>query len=205
MRKLGVAAWMGGAFCSALAVGIIVLALLGRGGRGVTYATESVARVAFVFFWLAYTGGALAAFFGSRLEGIARRRRELGLAFAAALLVHLAFVAWLFHISYRRPVSNEVIFYFSIGALWVYALVIISVKRLREFMGPIAWRLFNALGLEYVAVLFLRDFVLLPLQYGTRSPLFYLPFAILSIAGPVLRWLSLFLSNRRRKRLIAAP
>jgi hypothetical protein len=179
-------------------VGVIVLAVLGRGGEGVTYATESVARVAFVFFWLAYTGGALAALFGSRFEILARHRRELGLAFAASLLVHLAFVAWLFHISFRQPVSDAVVFYFGIGALWAYALALASVKPVRELMGPVAWRVFNAGGLEYIAFLFFRDFVLLPLKYGTAHPLYYAPFSILSILGPGLRWLAMLLASFRR-------
>jgi hypothetical protein len=200
MRKPSVAAWMGGAFCAALGVGLVALALLGRGGQGVTFATESVARVAFVFFWLVYTGGALAALFGPRFASLARHRREFGLAFAAALLVHLAFVAWLFHISYRPPVSHAVIFYFGIGALWAYALAICSVERLRELIGPAAWRLFNAAGLEYIALLFLRDFVLLPYQYGTSHPLYYAPFSILSVSGPVLRWLALVLGRLQHWR-----
>jgi len=185
---------MGGAFCAALGMGLAVLAVLGRGGQGVTIATESVARVAFIFFWLAYTGGALAHLFGRRFESLARRRREFGLAFATALLVHLAFVAWLFHISFRPPVSDAVIFYFGIGALWTYALVLMSLPGLRERMGA-TWSLFSAAGIEYVALLFLRDFVLLPLQSGTRHPLYYLPFAVLSVAGPALRWSSLLLRH----------
>jgi len=198
MRRLGLAAWVGGAFCAALAVGLVVIASLGTGWRGVTFATESVARVAFIFFWLAYTGGAFAALFGPRFEGLARHRREFGLAFAAALLVHLAFVAWLFHISYRPPVSDAVIFYFSIGALWAYALAICSVKRVRGLMGSTAWRMFSSAGLEYIAFLFFRDFVVLPLQYGTGHPLYYAPFSILSVVGPALRWLSMVLGRFQR-------
>jgi len=42
------------------------------------------ARWSFFFFWLSYTGGALAILFGPVFAGLARRARALGLAFAAA-------------------------------------------------------------------------------------------------------------------------
>jgi hypothetical protein len=177
-----------GAALAAVAVGFAVLAHFGHGVRGVTIATQSVARLAFAFFWLAYVGGGLAALFGPAFESLARHRRELGLAFAAALAVHLTLVAWLFHISYYPPVPNDVILWFGIGALWVYALALGSVERVRQLFDAGRWRVFTALGMEYVAYLFFRDFVLLPLQYGARHPLFYAPFSILIILGPVLRW-----------------
>jgi hypothetical protein len=194
-RRWDDAAWIGGAFGAALAVGIVVLEVLGRGIRGVTIATESVARVAFLFFWLAYAGGALAHFFGSRFAALARRRRELGLAFATALAVHLTFVAWLFHISFFPPVPQFVVFYFGIGAAWAYAITLASLKRVRDLMGEIPWRIFTTFGIEYIALLFFRDFVLLPHVPGLRHTLFYAPFEILIIAGPLLRWSAAIAKN----------
>jgi hypothetical protein len=194
-RRWDDAAWIGCASGVALAVGLIVLAVLGRGIRGVTIATESVARLAFLIFWLAYTGGALAQFFGARFAVVAHRRRELGLAFAAALAVHLTFVAWLFHISFFPPVPNYVVFYFGIGAVWAYGIALASLKRVRDMMGEIAWRIFTTFGIEYIALLFFRDFVLLPHPPGLRHTLFYAPFEILIIAGPLLRWSAAIAKN----------
>jgi hypothetical protein len=182
---------MGGAFCAALGVGFVALAFLGTGQQGVSVATESVARVAFVFFWLAYAGGALATFFGSASDGLARHRREFGLAFAAALLVHLAFVAWLFRISFPQPVSDTVVLYFGIGALWTYGLALGSIKCLHDLLGANLWRIFSFAGVEYIAFLFFRDFILVPLQYGAEHPFNYVPFSILIIVGPLLRWASI--------------
>jgi hypothetical protein len=187
-RRWETAAWTGGAFSVAVAVGLVVLAVLGRGLRGVTIATESVARVAFLFFFLAYAGGALARFCGPAFAVLARRRRELGLAFAAALAVHLTLVAWLFHISFFAPVPPSVVLYFGIGAAWAYGMALASLQRVRAMMGETAWRIFTVAGSEYIAFLFLRDFVLLSHPAGLRHTLFYAPFAVLSIAGPLLRW-----------------
>ena len=187
-RKWGLLVWMGGVLCATLTVGLLVLHLLGRGRWGVTIAAQSTARIAFGYFWLSYTAGALVAFLGPSVAVLARHRRDFGLAFAAALSVHLLFVAYLFHISFYRPVSNVVILYFGVGAFWTYALALGSLPSVRDLRGNRFWKIFSTIGIEYIAFLFFCDFVLLPLQYGTLHPLFYLPFAILSIVGSLMRW-----------------
>jgi len=187
-RNEETAAWMGGAFLVALGVGLLVLFRAGHGARGMVLATQSVARVAFAFFWLTYAGGALPVFFGKEFEGVARRRRAFGLAFATALSVHLTFVAWLFHILILPPVSNAVIFYFGIGAAFAYALALGSVSWVRAVMGEWLWRILSIVGLEYIALLFFRDFYLLPHYGGRFDTLFYDPFAFLIVIGALLRW-----------------
>jgi hypothetical protein len=87
-------------------------------------------------------------------------------------------------------VSDAVIFYFGIGALWTYGLALASVKPLRDLLGDSLWRIFSSAGLEYVAFLFFRDFVLLPLEYGVRHELYYAPCSILIVVGPLMRWAS---------------
>jgi hypothetical protein len=178
---------MGFAGASALTVAVIALLLRGIDEHGVGFATVSAARVAFIFFWLAYVSGPLATLFGARFVALARHRRELGLAFAAALFVHLVLVGWLFRIAAQQPLSDTWITYFAIGALCVYALALGSAGQFREITTTTAWRLFSAIALNYVAFLFFRDFVLLPLLDGTRIPLSGMPFAVLSIVGPLLR------------------
>lgn len=135
MRKWGFLVCMGGAMCTTLCVGLLVLHLLGRGVWGVTHAAQSTARIAFGYFWLAYSSGALVVFLGPSVAVLTRHRREFGLAFAAALSVHLLFVAYLFHIAFYRPVSNNVILYFGIGAVWTYALALGSIRSIRGFQG----------------------------------------------------------------------
>jgi hypothetical protein len=186
-RKSSAAAWMSAGFCSAVAVGVAILAVRGTGEQGVGAAAAMVARVAFIFFLLAYAGGALVAVFGSIFEGVARYRREFGLAFATALLVHLTLVAWLFRISAQQPLSDLWIGYFVIGAVLTYALSLGSAKLFRDLVKTNYWRVFSTLALHYIAFLFFRDFVLLPLQEGFGLPLRYLPFAILITLGVLLR------------------
>jgi hypothetical protein len=199
-RRYKTAGFVAGAFCAALAAALLVLLVMGRGIRGYTIATQTAARVAFLFFWPTYAAGALPVFFGPAFEPVARHRREFGLAFAAALTVHLAFVAWLFHISYYPPVPPYVVFWFGIGAAWVYLLALGSLNFVREFVGETLWRLVSAAGLEYVAFLFFRDFYLLYHPPGLGHTLFYAPFAALIVVGAVLRW-----GGMAKKWLFVAP
>jgi len=182
--------WFTAGVILALGTGLIVVMICGAREGGISVATRSVARLAFVFFWLTYAGGALATIFGSLLAGLARYRRQLGLAFAGALLVHLSLVAWLFRVSARQPISSVGIVYFGLGALGTFALAISSWQRLRALWESRLWRIFSVIVLEYVAFLFFRDFVLLPLQFRVVHPSEYLPFASLIIMGAVLRWLA---------------
>ena len=92
---------MGAAFLIAFALAAIVLAIFGAGERGTELALRVTARWSFLLFWLAYAGGAMAMLWGQRLGGLARRRRELGLAFASAHLVHVGLVLWF--MCGRRP------------------------------------------------------------------------------------------------------
>ena len=76
--------WMIGAFGGALVLAVAVLADYGTGPDGIGQAVRYTARWSFLFFWLSYTGGAMATLFGPAFAGLARRARPLGLAFAAA-------------------------------------------------------------------------------------------------------------------------
>ncbi len=173
------------AFVVALALAAIVLAVFGAGDRGTVLALRVTARWSFLLFWFAYTGGAMATLLGPRLGGLARRGRELGLAFASAQLIHVALVLWLFYVT-TGP--GEMIL-FWIGVLCTYLLALFSLPRLHDLLEPRLWRTFRAIALEYIALAFAADFILAPLQaagFG-KYPLTYLPFALMLIAGAGLR------------------
>jgi hypothetical protein len=74
---------------------IIMLMTRGAGVHGTQTALAATARVSFLWFWAAYAGGALTTLFGPAFLQVKRQGRELGLTFAAALLVHLMLVSWL--------------------------------------------------------------------------------------------------------------
>lgn len=106
-RRSATGVWMGTALCTAVLLAGGTLAVCGIGTTGVRRALEVTARFSFALFWLAYAGSALATLFGPAFRGLARRGRDLGLAFASAHLVHVGLVVWLFRISPEPPVSGR--------------------------------------------------------------------------------------------------
>ena len=178
------AMWIGSAFCAALLLAALVLATLGTEERGTHVALQVTARFAFLLFWPAYAAGALTALFGTAFEPIKRHARGFGLAFASALLVHLALVAWLTYIGAAPPL--EVFVVFGIAVLWTYLLALSSIARLQQKLGPNGWWLLRVVGLNYIAYAFAFDFLKYPQFSHIKYLLGYLPFAILSVVGPLL-------------------
>jgi hypothetical protein len=143
------------------------------------------------FFWSAYAGSAMALVFGQRFDGLARRGRELGLAFASAQLVHIGLVLWLYHMA-AGPGGAMVFFW--LGILCTYLLALFSLPWLHGLLGPRLWRLFRTIALEYIALAFAADFILGPLHargFGKFPPT-YLPFVLMLVGGAGLRTLGAY-------------
>jgi hypothetical protein len=185
MQKSGI--WMRAAFGSALAVAVVTLALHGADNKGIRLALELTARFSFVLFWLAYAGGALATLF--RLDGLAGRGREFGLAFAAAHLVHVGLVIWLGTLMGRVPLSGGLLLFFLAGLFFAYLLAFLSFGGAKA-LGPL-WRPLRFIGMNYILIAFARDFILpvlypKPTQYNVAHFIAYTPFAAACLAAPLL-------------------
>lgn len=179
------ALWIFSAVCAALTLAASVTIALGAKQSGIDAALAATARLMFLLFWPAYSGGALVALFGAVFQPLKQHAREFGLAFASALLVHLGLVAVLCLIG-AAPDAATFIF-FGIGAAWAYVLALFSIPRLRLALGPRNWWLLSNVGMNYVAYAFIVDFLQQPLHGGVKHIIEYLPFAVLSLAGPGLR------------------
>jgi len=177
--------WPAAAFGVELLLAIAVLGSAGSGVTGTKMALEVTARFSFLLFWLAYAGAALATLFGPALLPLKHHARELGLAFAAAQLVHLGLVAWLCYLGAVPSAATFVLF--GTAVFWLYLIAYISAGGPPQNLHPLARRLIFFIGLNYIAYAFAVDFFASPLQGGAKRILFYLPFAVLSIAGPSLR------------------
>lgn len=178
------AVWMGLAFCVALGLAALTLAALGPGVHGTTAALRVTARFSFLLFWLAYAAGAMTTLFGPAFEPLKRRGREFGLAFASAHLVHLGLVAWLTYIGHAP--ARGVFLFFGLAVLWTYLLALFSIPRLHKALGSRGWWFLSVVGLNYIAYAFATDFLGYP-QFGSfRYLAGYLPFAALSVVGPLL-------------------
>ncbi len=178
---------MGGALCIACLIGAGTLLYLGIGEKGTYTAIRLTARWSYGFFLLAYTGGPLATVFGPSFQPLARRGRELGLAFAAAHLAHVGLVAWLYHISSTPPIPTSAAIFFGIALGFTYLIALLSIPRLATALPRWLWRTIVIVGMEFIALAFLRDFLRYPFGHGIARILFILPFSVLAIAAALLR------------------
>ncbi len=197
--SLAPAYWMWAAFIVAFVLAAGVLIILGVGERGTAIALRATARWSFLLFWLAYVGGSIAWLCGPRFDGLARRGREFGLAYASAQLIHVGLVLWIIHIA-TEP-SGAMVF-FWIGIFCTYLLALFSWPRLRDALGPRLWRIFRTIALEYIAIAFTADFIVGPLHtdgLGKLRPL-YLPFALMLVVGAGLRVARFSHEKMRRPR-----
>ena len=164
-HKLGAGVWMGTAFCVALILAAVILLSMGTGEKGTITALRMTARLSFLLFWLAYAGPAMAKLFGSTFAILARHGRDFGLAFAAAQLVHIGLIVWLFYVSADPPSLTSTFIQFEfIGLVWIYVLAAFSIGRLRAALTPNVLRIVYAIGLEYIALVFFFNFVVIPIR-----------------------------------------
>jgi hypothetical protein len=189
--------WMGSAFAAAAALAAIVLAVFGADKTGTVVALRVTARFSFLLFWLAYAGGGLAVLLGPALRPLARHGRDFALAFAAAHLVHVGLIAWLCWIGATPAFGVFLFFVPPLGVLYILALF--SIPAWQKALGDTLWRVLRTVGMTYIAYAFAADFVTGPLSGGARQVVMYLPFAILSVAGPVLHAISLVPWFRRAR------
>ena len=179
--------WMASGFLAAMVITAATLLLHGADNKATRLALELTARFSFSLFWLAYAGGAIAALF--RIDALAGRGREFGLAFAAAHLVHIGLVIWLGYLMGRVPLSGGLLLFFLVGLFFTYLLALLSFGGARA-LGPL-WRPLRFIGMNYILIAFGRDFVLpvlypKPSQYNVAHFLAYAPFAAASILAPLL-------------------
>jgi hypothetical protein len=177
---------MGAAFSVTLAVAFGTLMIEGTGQSGLSAGLKSTARVAYLIFWPAYVGGALATLYGNAFSALASRARDFGLAFASSLLVHVALVIWLISISQKQSFFETAMPFFAVGAIWTYLLALTSVNYARTICSPYFLKVFRSLGVEYITLTFFADFVVLP-EHPLRYPMLYVPFWIMLGLGLVLR------------------
>ena len=177
--------WMAAAFCASLglALGAVVVFHTPHMGR-LGIALQTSARVAFLFFWPAYVGGALTSLFGDVFLPLKKHARELGLAFAAALVVHLGFVLCLYVIG-PAP-STRTLIVFGPAAALTYLLAIFSVGAVRQALPRKLWPPVRLVAMNYIALVFVLDFAQFR-SYDFGEGLKYMPFAALAIVGPALK------------------
>ena len=178
---------MGAAFVATAAAASGALIVFGAGG-GLRAAIAVSARVAFAPFWLAYVGGALASLGVPGFSSVRARAREFGLAFAAALSVHLALVAWL--IAGGAVPALRVFVIFGFGAFLTLLLTLLSLPALSAPFSRPGLSRFCSAAMTYIAFAFLLDFAKRPVRADLGYLIAYAPFAILVAVGVAVRLLA---------------
>lgn len=205
-NKPRVALWMAGPYLGSLAIAAFALAALGAGHRGTTFGLQLTARWSYCFFILAYVGGPLATLFGPAFQGLARRGRVLGLGFASAHLTHLCLVVWLYYISPKPPVSTFSALYFGTAALLTYLLALFSIPTLPEKLPPSVWWGLRTLGMDFIFIAFMRDFLSSSFDGSLLHVVGYLPFIAAGLVAALIR-VAAYARKIRRKwtRSVPAP
>lgn len=179
--------WVLWSFVVSLAMALIALYFKGTAAPGTLLGLKLTARWAYAFFWPCYVGSSLTALFGPRFEPMARRGRELGLAFVAAMVPHSALVAWLFYISPTAPMTLAKAVFFLIALAFAYSLALLSFRSVSAKLTPATNRRLRLVGIEYIALAFLRDFLAIPAHADAPQRLAYLPFIALALVAGGLR------------------
>jgi hypothetical protein len=182
------------AFLVTLALTAGAVAMFRTPHENLGIALKTSARLAFLFFWLAYAGGALTSLFGEAFSPLKRHARDLGLAFAGALLVHLALVAYLCVSASAPPATTFVVF--GPAALLTYLLVFFSIDQARQAIPATLWQVIRSFAMNYIMLAFLYDFIQFRLA-DLRDLLLYFPFAALAIIALLLR-LATWMRNLRQ-------
>jgi hypothetical protein len=100
------------------------------------------------------------------------------------------------------PFPRQPLILFGVGVIFVYLMALLTLSaRLRQMLGPRAWRIFRNVGIEYITYAYYSDFSGRTFHKGTANFLVYAPFLALTIAGPLIRLAALF----HKRRSTGAP
>jgi len=145
------------AAATALALAIATSAYVTHGGwtyEGAAAAARLTARNSFLWFLTAWSASALARLWpGGWRSALLRRRRSVGLGFAASHTVHLAaLLIALFVFDHGTKLVTVV--GGGIGYLFVFAMAVTSNDASVRRLGPRRWRLLHATGGYVIAGIF---------------------------------------------------
>jgi hypothetical protein len=189
MRHLpNIPVWIAAAVAVSVAVAIAEISIAPDLHHGLPSAVGAVARVAFIPFWLSYTGGAWVTLGFRRFVVVRDHARELGLAFAAAIAVHIGLIGWQTLLGYPPP--RGIVIIFGAAALLTLLLSVASMPLLSRRLPPVALARFRFFATTYIALVYLRDFAVVPQPAVLHYWDAYAGFAALDVLGLAVRALA---------------
>src|SRR6185437_3821174 len=187
MHQSQTARWMTGAYLGSLVIAAATLAIFGTRISGTHIGLQLTARWSYCFFLPAYVGGALTTLFGPTFQPLARRGRDLGLAFASAHLTHACLVGWLYYISPGPPVAARTAVFFGVALFLTYVLALFSFPGWVAKLPPRLWWALRTFGMDYIALAFVYDLHNNPFHHGLVHLIAYLPFFAIGVAAMLVR------------------
>jgi DMSO/TMAO reductase YedYZ heme-binding membrane subunit len=153
------------------------------------YGLRVTARIAFLFFMLAYAARPMVQILGQG-QWLLRHRRHLGLAAAAAHTVHFFYIVLYFRET--GEAIEPITMVFGGLAFVLFWLMSLTSNRLSQRTLGAWWRRLHTVGMHWIWIIFLQSWVggamLVPWQWA---------FVALSAAGLGLR-IAAFAGKRRR-------
>ena len=159
--------WIGAALGANLILAAIILGFRSTNMNGTSTALRATARVLSLVLGGICRRGVDDAVW-SDISASQTTRARLGLAFAAALLVHLMLVGRLCWIG-KAPAAGVFIF-FGTAAGVTYLLAALSFGNLHAVFGPKGWQLFRIIGMNFILVAFFTDFMQITTQGQDSAP-----------------------------------
>jgi len=145
------------ATATGLALAIAMAAYLAHGGwtyEGAAAAARLTARDSFLWFVIAWSASALARLWpGGWRTALLRRRRAIGLGFAASHTVHLGALL-IAILVFDHGTKLATVVGGGIAYLFVFAMAITSNDASVRRLGPRRWRLLHATGGYVIAGIF---------------------------------------------------
>ena len=181
-----------------LALAIATAAYLGHGGltyEGAAAAARLTARNSFLWFLAAWSASALARLWpGGWRAALLRRRRSVGLGFAASHTVHLAALLTAIFV-FGHGTKLVTVVGGGIGYLFVLAMAVTSNDASVRRLGPRRWHLLHATGGYIIAGIFAFSY----LGRVAADPLLGVPMVGLIGLAATLRILA-WAGKRAKKR-----
>lgn len=194
--KISTPAMVAATFLTGLAVGALGFATGGGWTLdGALMATRMTARFAFPIFLLAWTASAWATLFpGGWRTALLRRRRAVGLSFAAAHGAHLVFILITLRIfGHEAPMIT--VYAGGLVYLLIAAMAATSHDAAMRWLGPARWKMLHTVGGLAILLAFTNSYV---------GRLKSMPMLALPALGLILLAVGLKLTAWRNRRSRAA-
>src|SRR5262249_13290038 len=173
----------------------IIFAVAGTAEAGIRMYIRASARTSLLLFSSAFAASALYRLWpGPLTKWLRTNRRYVGVSFAISHTFHLIGLFMLSHWSAQRFITINVpgvMIGGGIAYLFILLMAATSFDRTAHWLGTRRWRILHLTGAYIIWAVFTLAYVPLAIH----NP-FYIPFALVTLTVPVLRFLAWRQSRR---------